>query len=212
VGENSNTYLYHKEAPKRIKKQLSKSVKISAMLRNPIERAYSGYCMQLRRGNVDNNIEKYLNPKKKRPNTDFLKQGKYYEHLKRYMQVFDNNKVKVFIYSDLIKDTRQFLKNVYEFIEVEDYYPSDIIDNRVNKKTKKLVYPRLKRWVKDTLLERVARRAMSVAPYMFDIFKTRRVNYPEITPDIRVKLENYYEEDVRKLSRLIDRDLMHWVE
>ncbi len=45
VAEKSNTYLYMSNAPERICSMLP-NVKILAILRNPIERAYAGYCMQ----------------------------------------------------------------------------------------------------------------------------------------------------------------------
>ncbi len=61
LGENSNTYLYTEEAPRRIQRALPE-VRLVCVLRNPTERAYSGYCMQFEKGRVTGRIEDYLEP------------------------------------------------------------------------------------------------------------------------------------------------------
>ena len=40
--------------------------KLIAQLRNPIERAYSDYCMHYRRGEVSRDIDRYLDPAARR--------------------------------------------------------------------------------------------------------------------------------------------------
>ena len=59
VGEKSADYLAHPEAPRRIAKALPHA-RLIVQLRNPIERAYSDYCMFFRRGHVTPDPECYL--------------------------------------------------------------------------------------------------------------------------------------------------------
>ena len=61
VGEKSNSYLDCPQASPRIYSALPQA-KLVAQLRNPVERAYSDYCMLYRRGEVGRDIELYLDP------------------------------------------------------------------------------------------------------------------------------------------------------
>ena len=47
IGESSPTYLYHPKAPERIQHYIP-DVKLIAILRNPVERAYSNYLHTIR--------------------------------------------------------------------------------------------------------------------------------------------------------------------
>ncbi len=48
LGEASTEYLYYPKAPLRIKRTIP-NVKLIAILRNPMERAFSAYCYQVPR-------------------------------------------------------------------------------------------------------------------------------------------------------------------
>ena len=52
-----------REAADRIASKLP-NVKLVVQLRNPVERAYSDYCMMYRRGEVGRDIERYLDPRR----------------------------------------------------------------------------------------------------------------------------------------------------
>ncbi|MDH3665210.1 MAG: sulfotransferase domain-containing protein, partial [Alphaproteobacteria bacterium] len=56
IGEKSNSYFDEPPAETRLK-GYAPSARLIAQLRNPIDRAYSDYCMLLRRGEVDRDIE-----------------------------------------------------------------------------------------------------------------------------------------------------------
>src|SRR3546814_4805254 len=59
VGEKSADYLAHPEAARRIAQRLPEA-RLVVQLRNPIDRAYSDYCMFFRRGAVTPHPERYL--------------------------------------------------------------------------------------------------------------------------------------------------------
>src|SRR5690349_5454229 len=78
IGEKSADYLADANAPARVAALLPDAILI-AQLRNPVDRAYSDYCMHFRRGYVGRDVERYLG---KRPETPrFLQSGLYARHI-----------------------------------------------------------------------------------------------------------------------------------
>ena len=111
-GESSVMYLLFPEfAIKNINKYLSKDVKIIIMLRNPVERAYSGY-QHVKRYNLmeslsfekalDQSENRYHNISNMTPASRYLELGMYFEQVKIFIEEFDN--VHVIIYDDYKND------------------------------------------------------------------------------------------------------------
>ena len=88
VGEKSNSYLDVPEAAVRLHRDLPQ-VKLIAQLRNPVERAYSDYCMLFRRGEVGADIEAHLDPSLAEDNR-FLIGGHYASQLQPYIAGSEN--------------------------------------------------------------------------------------------------------------------------
>lgn len=81
IGEKSNSYLDTPAAAGRIHRSLP-NVQLVAQLRNPVERAYSDYCMLHRRGDASADIERYLDPRQGAGGR-FLEGGLYFQQLRR---------------------------------------------------------------------------------------------------------------------------------
>lgn len=74
IGEKSNSYLTEEPSAERIAHDLP-HVKLIVQLRDPVQRAYSSYCMHLRRGAVTKDIRRYLDPDRKADGDRFLDRG-----------------------------------------------------------------------------------------------------------------------------------------
>lgn len=96
VGEASPRYLYSSEACRRIH-SYNAEAKLVAILRNPVERAYSSYCKHVRDGNERRTFLQAINDEEsgrknqhlgfgQRHYVDF---GLYHKYLKRYADFFD---------------------------------------------------------------------------------------------------------------------------
>jgi hypothetical protein len=106
IGEMSLSYMLYPSAPKAIAAACP-DAKIMAMLRDPAERAFSQYIMNLRQGKT---LEKdfireiteddKLLPKGWGVNHQYLFIGHYYEQLKRYYDLFPANQIKIFLFDD----------------------------------------------------------------------------------------------------------------
>jgi len=148
TGEASPYYIFHPDAPKRIKKYLP-LVKLIVLLRNPTERAYSHYQMALRNGNEKiTDFEKAINNEKKRlenyntTNSDIFSQamkhqkfsyvsrGRYYEQIKRWFYYFDKEQFLFLTSEELFENEEKTLEKVFNFLNLKKV---KIADKNLNK-------------------------------------------------------------------------------
>ena len=125
-GESSVMYLMYPEIviPK-IKEYLGNDVKIIIMLRNPVERAYSGY-QHVKRYNIKEDIsefrdawdvseERYFSNPEMTPASRYKELGMYYKQVKSYLKNFN---VHVIIYEDYKVDIQNEMNKVFDFLEI----------------------------------------------------------------------------------------------
>ena len=125
-GESSVMYLMYPEIviPK-IKEYLGNDVKIIIMLRNPVERAYSGY-QHVKRYNIKENIsefreawdiseERYFSNPDMTPASRYKELGMYYKQVKSYLKNFN---VHIIIYEDYKLDIQNEMNKVFDFLEI----------------------------------------------------------------------------------------------
>ena len=220
-GESSVMYLLFPEfAIKNINKYLSKDVKIIIMLRNPVERAYSGY-QHVKRYNLmeslsfekalDQSENRYHNISNMTPASRYLELGMYFEQVKKFIKEFDN--VHVIIYDDYKNDFSSEMDNVFKFLDVDAFKVNTEEKYMVggwewkNKKTKALLMSsnRLKTLLKIVLPSQILRTFIRKKIMEYSISKT-----PKINENTRKYLCKYYAQDVKKLSKLIGINLNHW--
>ena len=220
-GESSVMYLMYPEIviPK-IKNQFGEDSKIIIMLRNPVERAYSGY-QHVKRYNVMESLSfeqaleksenRYHNTSNMTPASRYLELGMYFEQVKIFIEEFDN--VHVIIYDDYKNDFSSEMDNVFKFLDVDAFKVNTEEKYMVggwewkNKKTKALLMSsnRLKTLLKIVLPSQILRTFIRKKIMEYSISKT-----PKINENTRKYLCKYYEQDVKRLSKLIDRNLNHW--
>ena len=221
-GESSVMYLMFPDIviPK-IKKILEKDTKIIIMLRNPIERAYSGF-HHVKRYNVKEDKdfqtaweiseERYLKDKKMTPASRYRELGLYFKQVKSYLQAFRN--VHIIIYDDFKNDFRNEMNRVFDFLNVssieinskrrymsggwqwEDEYVRKIILG--NKKLISLI----KKVVPLKNFRKFIRKKIQ---------KNKSVKVPKMSLHMQKITKEFYKQDVEKLSVLLERNLNHWV-
>lgn len=217
IGEKSNSYLGHVQAPLRIQALLPQ-VKLIAILRNPTERAYSGYCMRFAQGIVSAEIDSYLDPDKSRSDGcfQFVRQGLYAQHLRRYFAVFKADQLKVVLFDDLQADSHTFLNDITGFLGLEPFSVCEERHKPVNVRRTR-VYP--------TVLQALQVRLEEIPPAKAAVGKiatsflgqrvkarlaTQSVEYPALSQGLREKLINYYTPHIIELETLIGKDLSGW--
>ncbi|MEZ5218803.1 MAG: sulfotransferase [Ilumatobacteraceae bacterium] len=125
LGEVSPEYLTHPLAAERIAARLP-DVKLVAVLRDPVRRAFSDFCMNLRDGREpESEFAAALDDQDRRAaahqaNGFYLSTGFYGEQLQRYFRHFPAHQIHVMLAEDLRKDRDATLRALYGFLGVRD--------------------------------------------------------------------------------------------
>ena len=207
-GEFSTSYLASLEAPARIK-ECYPDVRLIAILRNPVDRAYSQYRNAIKAGEIEpsESFSHYVATEQ-----SCLAQGRYYAQISRYLSAFPREQVLILIYEDSYHDPATFMSRIYQHLGVDATFTAPALTTKVNparvyrhpgfaqgmhraaEGLRRLGLDRLVYGLKQTgLTEWVHRRNTSTEPA------------PE-APDL-ARYREYFREDVSKLSKLLNRDL-----
>ena len=119
-GEKSPSYLVSQEAPERIHKHFPE-VKIIAILRNPIDRAYSAYWHGRRVGAIETSTtfgEAVRNYKvnQGKPYGDMVTPGFYSQQIARYLNFFPLKQLHVISFESTLTQSGDELHGVLKFL------------------------------------------------------------------------------------------------
>jgi len=222
-GESSVMYLAFPEfSIKNIKKYLDPDVKIIIMLRNPIERAFAGYLHNLRYNPsedlsfeeaFDRSEERYHQIGDMTPDTRYLQVGNYHFQVESFMAMFNDN-VHVIMYDDYINDIDLCLFNLFDFLAIDkvsvDTSKKHMVGGWVfkSKFLRNLFIPpnTLKSLLKSVLPNKKIRQAIKQKMMNISIVET-----PCMSEEMRKKLTEYYRKDINSLSKLLSKELNHWI-
>jgi Sulfotransferase family len=214
VGEGSTSYLFSPCAARAIRDKLP-SARIIIVLRNPLERAFSNYLMDLRTGYVRRSFLRELEDDLRDTSRTwgysrlYVEGGLYSEQVGRYLETFPRVQLKILLSEDLRYDWRFTLTELYEFLGVEsDMTPAVSYEN-------KAAAPRLI-WLNFLMLHSGLKRWVSSAtPRRLKQFGKPLFYSGGVTPVLsdleRATLRDLFRHDVKKLERLLERDLSAWL-
>jgi hypothetical protein len=181
TGEASPYYLYHPQVPERIRETLPE-VRLIALLRNPVERAYSHYQLNRRQGKEPLSFDDAIGSEEERLRGEYqrlvqdptyysdnhykfgyLARGVYVDPLTRWREHFPAERLLVLRSEDLYRDPRETLSQVNRFLGLPEWEPGHF------------------------------------KPY-------NQKPYSEIDPKIRQRLLDYFEPHNRRLYEYLGRD------
>ena len=210
LGEISPMYLNSFVAAKKLKAS-NPDVKLIAMLRNPVDRAYSGYQMQLRQAKEQRDFSSNLDPEE-----IYIRGGFYYAQLKRFYDVFDSSQIKIFLFEDFKQNARQVIKEMFDFIGVDADFEPDLETkfNQGGVPNSKGLYSLLF----NSPLTAIAKNTVTpllpkkVRVQLESNIKSNLLSKPEpMTLETRKILQQMYREDILKLEPLIGKNLQQWL-
>jgi hypothetical protein len=208
VGEKSADYLSDRNVPARMAALLP-AVKLIAQLRNPVDRAYSDYCMLFRRGQVNGDIDTCLD-RARTPQPRFLDDGLYARHLARFLDHFPREQLKIVLHEEIDREPLRVIGEICATLGLDADVPVAVPERRVNDGSA-AVMPRALRSLPPPVKKVVAPlRGKPVFESLRSMF-ARPVRYPPLGGDVRKRLEAFYADDVEQLGRFLGRDLSGWV-
>ncbi len=124
AGEASTSYLWDPDAPGSIR-DFSPDAKVIILLRDPVDRAYSHYLMDLRNGRqalpfYEALVQDYYHGKKLWGDGRlYVEVGLYAEQVERYLEAFGSERVLIVSMLDLRRDPLRALERTLSFVGVE---------------------------------------------------------------------------------------------
>lgn len=227
-GEASPLYLHSTVAARAIKR-FDDDAKVIILLRNPVDVMYSLHSQQLYNGRETiQDFETALAAEDDRklggrglPSGYHLVESLLYretvrftEQVQRYLDEFEEDAVHIVIFDDLMEDPATVYRGTLEFLGVD---PSFVPDFRTANTNKRVRSPTLKRALR--VVPRMARRFGRRPPRSnvwrqafrrltsFNVVEEQR---PDMSPELRARLQAELAPEVHDLGRLIGRDLDHW--
>lgn len=208
IGEKSADYLAHPDAAQRLAAALP-DIPLVVQLRDPVERAYSDYCMLFRRGQIGGDPRPYLDPRQATGGR-FLEGGRYAYHLTRWRQHFAGEQLKVILYEDIRGDPEGVIAETCEHIGVPVHVAPAAVSDRRNDSRAEMLPLALRRVLRPL---RPLLDPMRSNPVLSQVRASlaQPVRYPPLTSELRASLRDYYRDDIRHLERMLDRDMSHWL-
>lgn len=220
-GDISPVYLYWPGTAERLA-SLVPDVRIVAVLRHPLDRAYSAFmhaCRESKEPVSDFRAALLAEPARIADNYGFLWRyndlGRYAGQLRSYLEVFPREQVLITLYDDLAADPHGLCARVQDFIGVDPFFVPDtsIKHNMSGIPRSRMLYRLLRSgsWV----AEGARRVAHLVGDDRLKRLQTRLrgglLRREELDPALRDELLGEWEEEIQQVAALTGHDLEHWL-
>ena len=228
IGEASVWYLYSKDAPINIKK-FNKNSKFLVILRNPVHMLESLHAQF-----IFDNMEQFSNFQLALDMEDERKRGKlvkssvsnrkflyysdivrYLEQIKRYLELFGEENVKILIFEKLLKNPEEHINSISDFLEISRFELPDM--QRLNRRKeagssilRSLINPpnKLKDAMRTCIPFGIRRR---IVEFVISINSVDAQEKP-ISRNLISQIRSYYLHEIRELERITKTDLSCWLE
>jgi len=222
IGEASPQYLYYPQTAKRISSTLP-DVKLIAILRNPVERAYSSYLHAVRdwHETADDFWHAILMENERIKAGwpmlfHYVHAGFYHQQLIHYFEVFNREQMKFIIYDDFIEKPRQVIHNLFQFLEIDQTFSPNMttkpnVSGYPKNKFINQIYKKIFRDYK--LSHSIINKVLPKKKLKSWSKKIRNWNLEKIPldPEITGYLDNQYKDEILRLQDLLQIKLPKWL-
>ena len=217
IGEICPSYLYYKDAPKNIKEHIPE-VKIIAILREPVSRAFSAWVHLTRDGREYLSFSDAIVDEPRRINDNwseiwhYIEEGKYYDQLKRYYDSFPKENIKVIIYEDFKNNPSRVYTEICDFIGVKNSFVPDmntkhntgsLSNNRFL--TRLFMKPNFIKTLFKIIMPSFLKKKIEQR-----LFRSNLISTPTISKENEQRLKLLFDKDLRRLEELIDTKINNW--
>lgn len=212
IVEVSPSYLYYSQVRYKIMEELG-TVKIIAILRNPIDKAYSQY-MHLVRLNLEKlSFFEALEMESERRRAGwgdiwrYAESSLYVERVKAYQETFGHDNVKILLFEDLAMKPVAVMVDLFNFLSVNPAFEPDVsrVYNRSGRPRSTTISHFFAR---ENLLKSVLKKVIPErirVPLRLAILSANSGEKGSVDEESYAYLRAYFQEDVAALERLLGR-------
>jgi hypothetical protein len=230
-GDVSPQYMYYESAPRMIRK-LAPDTRLIAILRNPIDRAYSHYQFARRRRDESASFEATMerlidrgpvsdDQMRRNNQTGFrehIAAGEYGRILESYVSRFPAEQLKIVFFEDFVRDPELVTRDLYQWLGVERHIETNVFDRKymtggaTRWNELRRIFDSSYKWASRTpplpaLAQVIAHRNHIRAFRRWFLDELTIVPGDIGTPTVqqRESLREYYEQDVMRLEALLQQ-------
>ena len=144
----------------------------------------------------------------------YIEKGYYSDQLQRYYDLFPSEKIKVYLFEDIIKNPRETLKDIFKFLEVDENVEIDTSNKSNVSGTPKGILGFILKKMRfyNLMLQSLLFLNYLPSSIVHFIFKSVYKEPEKLSAEFRKELTHkYYKEEISKLEKLIGRDLSKWL-
>jgi len=209
IGESSTLYLFDPEAPKLIRKEIPHA-RILISLRDPIDRLFSYYLLVKNLGYGEKSFRQQI-LKELSHEIDFskphmrLEAGKYSKCVRRYLDTFGADQVKIIIFEEWIKNPKKVVEEILKFLDINEgldhFFAEDHNPYMVNR------WKFVPRFLRNPIVTRMREIIPISLKQQIRKLLEKKAKKPKMDESDREFLKKYYKDDVEKLKNILGRNL-----
>lgn len=211
IGEFTPAYLISPLVPDRIVK-VNPKAKLIFIVRNPIERAYSHYCMLIKSETIKGSPEVIA------PGSRMYRDSQYWTHFSKFKDKFPKSQVLLLVQERMLAKPEATLQRIFDFLEVDSTFVPSLSSARIHSRSSSPKYKRLyKACVALTNLTYKTRLTGSIFDWARNrgIGKLYRIldkgqSFQELTPSLRAQLQAQFQEEVCSLYAYLGEPISEW--
>ncbi len=214
VGEASVSYLVDPQAALNIHTFLP-GMKLIVLLRQPVERAFSHFHYNRRRGREPEKdfsrviaLEKYRLAHGWKPFLCPLYLGHYMAQLSPYIELFPREQFRFYLFEDWNDRPHAVWADLMDFLEISPAFTPDFSYRYAENRVESPVWNMLRRiapWVKSAVPPEMWRRVR-------ESLRVRLNRRRTLDPNFRHELTHlHFREGILQLQDFLGRDLSHWL-
>ena len=220
VAKNVNM-CSHPKAIQRLKEHNPDCILVF-IVRNPVDRAYSSYSMEVFNGFKDDfsEIVRVIDDDDKMSSfyRIFLRLGQYSEFVETFLRQFGREQVCVFLFEDFKKNPSPICVEIFQGLGVDQTFQPNF-ERRHNQsrigrsQTYATLLARLR--AKDSKIKNLAKKILpsrlfgKLAVMAVEVNKSK-TTFPPMDPDVRKYLKEYFGPFNRELEKQLNIDLSAW--
>ncbi len=227
IGEICPTYIYNSKSPKRIYNLLGEDVKLIFIFRNPADKMFSNYKMNIALFDEKNSFKNAIkldeirikNKEEYHIAFHYIKKGFYNKQVERYLKYFPKKNMLFLLYeTDIMLNTKKTYEKIQKFLGVEyqDLYlniktvpgqkrRNKFVDNLINTPNS---FNQLAKKLLPSKKIRVKVKSIISNNNKIPI----NVDYSELEKLRPYLINVLYKESILELEEIIDRNLSVWYE
>jgi len=213
--EATTHYLMDPDSAKLIH-NVSPNAKIIITLRDPVEREYSNFKFICHRTKVEklnynisflDEIKNQMRDKNNSLDSSLrLESGLYTHNIKKFLEIFGKENVKILIFENWINDTKNAMNEILQFLKINYNLKNFHEEIKNDSKSFRELRNNTSKYLlqiasKNKILNKVIPQPLKY--YIHDNFLTKKEIYPKFDNKSRKMLIDFYHNDVKNLEKFL---------